>query len=437
MSNGDEIVKKAGVRPVPSANRMIYTIFNNLVTAIYEEKNLETIFSKELFALLNEITEEQVREIKSVNDKFTFRYQQGTKLLKILTRLALLLTMNLVKQFILLTKKSVPQSWIIEVKKLLAKLGLKNLWDSSDDLFDQYFEFCMNRFDDVDEKENKFLLKILKSLSKHYDQNPEIFNLEFQQRKVAFLDRANQEHSEEGLPYILIVTHMLPGGKGTVYSEDDVVFFDKDDEISNYSDKFDSLVELKSSIGGIFTNIVFAKALIDLLGFKTVKKSFASEFESPLRFKLGPPKTEFTRDGSGMESDGVCQTQITCFQEIQLIQKVGFAVLKGTGLVNLEPLSTSGNYYCYDTDKHSDSITNMILSQRANLITLKPEPMFYFNDDELTSQNSKIRKSIPLAPEIQKQIVKGAGTIRQIEKVNDYMKKISILPRIHEFKCRY
>ena len=89
---------------MPSANRMIYTIFNNLVTTIYEEKNLETIFSKELFALLNEITGEQVREIKSVDVNLRSDYQQGTKLLKILTRLALLLTMNLVKQFILLTK---------------------------------------------------------------------------------------------------------------------------------------------------------------------------------------------------------------------------------------------------------------------------------------------------------------------------------------------
>ena len=132
-------------------------------------------------------------------------------------------------------------------------------------------------------KKTNFYLKILKSLSKHYEQNPEIFNLEFQQRKVAFLDGVDQELSGEELPSILLCNiHVLPGGKGTVYSEDDVVFFDKDDEISNYSDKFDSLVELKSSIGGIFTNIVFAKALIDLLGFKTVKKSFASEFEKSI-----------------------------------------------------------------------------------------------------------------------------------------------------------
>ena len=38
------------------------------------------------------------------------------------------------------------------------------------------------------------------------------------------------------------------------------------------------------------------------------------------------------------------------FSRNTIDSKVEFAVLKGTGLVNLEPLSTSGNYYCYDID---------------------------------------------------------------------------------------
>ena len=61
-----------------------------------------------------------------------------------------------------------------------------------------------------------------------------------------------------------------------------------------------------------------------------------------------------------MESDGAVKHD-NLFSGNTIDSKVEFAVLKGTGLVNLEPLSTSGNYYCYDTDKHSDSITNMIL----------------------------------------------------------------------------
>ncbi len=86
-----------------------------------------------------------------MNDKFTFRLPTKDKVVEN-PHTFTTADYELSKTIYPADKKSVPQSWIIEVKKLLAKLGLKNLWDSSDDLFDQYFEFCTNRFDDVDEK---------------------------------------------------------------------------------------------------------------------------------------------------------------------------------------------------------------------------------------------------------------------------------------------
>ena len=87
-------------------------------------------------------------------------------------------------------------------------------------------------------------------------------------KEGSILDRANQEHSEEGLPYILIVTHMPMGGKGTftvktmLYSSIKTMKF---------------LIILTNLSCGTeiihrrnFTNIVFA-TFIDLLGFKTAK----------------------------------------------------------------------------------------------------------------------------------------------------------------------